>query len=208
LPQTEKELVERAAQCSSEAFTALVERYRPLMRAVTRRCLDEPGDREDVCQDVVHGLLDRKKKALRDWRPIAPFGSYLSVITSRRAVRAATKRDRLVGGVLAGLPAHHDDVPPGWLGRAAEADQPVTDHRLRTTELRLTVQEALAGLSVRDRLLLRLRVLEGLDVSSVASMMGLTMGATRKAVFDAVRRLERALEAMEFFEPQTSPPEN
>jgi hypothetical protein len=38
--------------------------------------------------------------------------------------------------------------------------------------------------------------------------MGLTMGATRKAVFDAVRRLERALEAMEFFEPQTSPPEN
>jgi RNA polymerase sigma factor (sigma-70 family) len=169
---------------------------------VIRDVLREPADREDAYQDVVRGLMERKKKALRDWRPIAPFGHYLSVIASRRAVRASMSRGALPSTGLGELPAHYDDVSPGFLGcKPLTNEWQVDDRRLQTTELRLTVREALGTLSPRDRLLLRLRFLEGLDVADVAAMMGLSDGATRKGVFDALRRLERTLDKMEFFEP-------
>jgi RNA polymerase sigma-70 factor (ECF subfamily) len=196
LPKSEPELVAMAARCSSQAFAALMERYRPLLRSVAKRHLPDRESREDLCQDVVERLLDHRKQALRDWQPLAPFGAYLSVIASRLAWRKWQKARRELPVAQLALPAPYEDLPDEWLAVAGTAS-PVADPAQNATsaELREAVYAALAELSPRDRTLLNLRFFAGLQVKSLAPLIGLTPGAAAKAIFDALRRLERKLEA-------------
>ena len=193
LPESQPELVRMAAQCSSEAFDALVQRHRPLLRFVARRCADEPADRDDICQEVVAGLLEREKKALRDWRPIAPFSTYLSVIASRRGQRYMRRRGLPRDARQMALPAAEREFEGVLAPETASALSPHAAAEAR--EFERLVSGALGRLGPRDQMLLRLRFWEGLAPREIAPMVGLSSGTCRKAIFDALQRMERMLTA-------------
>lgn len=70
---------------------------------------------------------------------------------------------------------------------AAVPDQPIVDPA-DTADVRVALQEVLAGLPPADRAVLVLRYLEDLSVEEVAGRMGLSAGAVRNR---AMRALER-----------------
>lgn len=195
LPDSELALVKLAAQCSDPAFCALVERHRPLLRLTAKRFGETREDQEDLTQEVIARLLDRQKKALQDWRPIAPFAAYLTTIASRRGIRFAQERSRLPGRVAKSLPEARDPLEDGVIPETVAPPSDAPHHHLESAERAELVRRAVEQLSDRDQLLIRLRFFEDLDAVSISRVLGLSHGAARKAVFDALRRLERLLDA-------------
>jgi RNA polymerase sigma factor (sigma-70 family) len=194
LPHSEPELVRTAAACSHEAFEALMERHRSLLRVVARRFASDEDDRSDLLQEVSVCLLDGRKRALRAWKPIAPFAAYLTTIASRRGIRFAEQQARLPTLVADALPGASEDVldellPP----EAREALAPLPPQAVEDAERAAHLHAALITLSDRDRFVLRLRFFEGLDSPGIGRMLGVSKGAARKAVFDATRRLRASL---------------
>lgn len=196
LPKSEPALVKLAAQCDDEAFNALVDRQRPLLRMIARRFGESPEEREDLSQDVIARLLEADKRALRDWEPLAPFAAYLTTIASRLGIRFRQQQDRLLRRQPRSLPAAQDDLWDDVLEETAVApshDGP--DAHIESAERMDIIRGATQQLSDRDQLIIRLRFFEDLDGPGLAEILGLSPGAARKAVFDALRRLERILDA-------------
>jgi len=195
LPESEAALVKLAARCNDAAFSALVERHRLLLRLTAKRFGETREDQEDLTQEVIARLLDRQKKALQDWRPVAPFAAYLTTIASRRGIRFAQERSRLPGRGPMALPEARDPIEDGVIPGAVAPPSDSPHHHLESAERAELVRRAVEQLSDRDRLLIRLRFFEGLDAVSISRVLGLSHGAARKAVFDALRRLERLLDS-------------
>ena len=183
-----------AAACSQPAFDELVGRHRSLLRVLARRFAPDRDDRDDLIQVVILCLLDKRKKALRDWEPVAPFAAYLTTIGSRRGIRFSQQQARLPQLARAALPEGSDGVLDGFIppDDLSSPDPPV-DLQAEAAERSEALMEAVGRLSPRDRLVIRLRFLEGLESPSVAALLGVTKGAARKAIFDATRRLRAAL---------------
>ena len=195
LPRSEPALVRTAAQCSADAFTALLERHRQRLRMIARKYSATLEDREDLTQDVIAGLLNRRKKALCDWRPTAPFAAYLTTIASRRGIRFAQQQARLPERHRRALP---DDPPEPWETESTEnlpaPDAESPDRRIESAERATLVRQALRQLSERDQLVIRLRYFQDLDGLAIAKLLGVSHNAARRALFRAMRRLERLLD--------------
>jgi RNA polymerase sigma factor (sigma-70 family) len=194
LPTSEPELIRTAAACSHEAFDALMDRHRSLLRLVARRFAPDEDDRSDLVQEVVVSLLDGRKRTLRAWKPIAPFAAYLTTVASRRGIRFSQQQRRLPTPTTDALPTADRDALDDLLPPEAQAALAPLPHRLvEEAEQRRLLGEAIRACSDRDQLVLRLRFFEGLDSPGIGRILGISKGAARKAVFDATRRLRASL---------------
>ncbi len=192
LPTEETMLIETAAACDDQAFCALMERHRRPLRIVVSRYADNREDRADLESDVIACLLEDRKRALRAWRPIAPFAAYLTTIATRRCLRWLRSRQRLEShvGQLPRLPGESD--ADGFEHLAAiDAADPASHVQSRQVED--AVQRALNLLPAPDRLVLQLRFEQGMNGPAIARALGIRDGAARKRIFTALRRLAAAL---------------
>lgn len=144
-------------------------------------------DSEDLLAQILEKLWKNDREALRRWRNDSPLETYLAVVTNRFCLMRlrSAKRSPLaaefegVGTTAAVAPADAGDAVERW-------------------EL---CQAALAGLPLRDRRIIEMRYLSGLEYGDIVTRLGLTHGAARKALHTALERLRNELRrrAPEYF---------
>lgn len=167
------ELVRRLKAGGPDAghcFDRLVARHGTRLRRRAARILGDEIEAEDVVQEVftnVHRFLDR-------FTPDRPFSHWLSVVTlnaCRIELRRRTARSR-----------RHS---------AFEADplQPTTATTSGDPILRDALAAAFAGLDVRTRDCIVLRVLEGLSYAEIGQRCGQSEAAVKMRVLRGLREL-------------------
>jgi RNA polymerase sigma factor (sigma-70 family) len=178
VPSTDLALLTRWKAGDEAAFSAVVERHRPMVEAVARRVLGDHHAAEDVAQ-ATFLVLARKADALAGGDP--DIGGWLHRVArdlarDRRSAEAARRR-------------HEGAAMPV----TATAADPVTQAAMRSEFLR-QIDDALAALPERQRACLVLHHLEGLPVNQVAVRLGSPEGSVCQWLSRGRERLRRILE--------------
>jgi RNA polymerase sigma-70 factor, ECF subfamily len=174
------DLVEQARAGDQEAFRALVEGHsRPIFRTAFRILGDEPQ-----AEDVVQETFLRAYRSLGKFDGRSQFGSWLY----RIAVNCAydlMRHEKRRGGA--------SDLPDDGVLELLASDEPHPDRRVQSGEIGRAVRRVLAAMSAAERSAFALRHFEGRSIQEIGQMLGMRDGATKQAVFRAVRKLRAAL---------------
>lgn len=181
------ELIRRCAEGDEGAWVTFVDRYGPRLTALARRMLARRGGPADdasvdeVVADVFLALLRRDRLLLRRYDPTWRVMTYLGVLCRTEVSRLLRRRRRM----LTPFDAGEGPPAPGPVPDAAVEAQ--EELRRRVGRLR----QALASLSARDRLLLELKYLEGLDYRAIAAALGVGEASVGRLLTRARRRLAK-----------------
>ncbi len=196
----EDRLVERAANCDNDAFCALLDRYRQHLRVLVARYAPTRTDLDDMHAEIVARLLADRKRALRMWKPIAPFAAYLTTISVRHCLNWLERNSRRPQTVLLSAGDPHAGERE-MLQELIEGDDDGRPDRLVVRhERRDAMARALMELSHSDRLVLALRFDQGMTGPEIGRALGITPGAARQRIFKALRRLAAVIAERDEYE--------
>ncbi|HXV94496.1 MAG TPA: sigma-70 family RNA polymerase sigma factor [Pseudonocardia sp.] len=188
-------LLERLRKGDDAAFAEVVRSWSPAMLRLARTYVHSRASAEDVVQEawlaVVRGLDGFEGRSqLRTWV------FRILVNTARRRSRPDARRTAELEGptVDPGRFRGEDDPYPGhWRDEAApEAWGP--ESRLLAVEFRDVLEQALADLPERQRVVVELRDVHGLDAEEVCALLHLTIGNQRVLLHRGRARLRAVLE--------------
>lgn len=164
------ELVRRAKAGELPAFEELTARHEERVYALAMRILRNPHDAEDVTQQTFLSALEN----LAGFREEARFSTWLLRIATHAALKVLRKRRGLEMVSLdeATEPgADSDHVPhPEYIADWRETPERLVQNR----EARRLIEEALAELDEKHRVVFLLRDVQGLSVRETAEVLGLT----------------------------------
>jgi RNA polymerase sigma factor (sigma-70 family) len=166
-------LARRAAAGSDAAFTALYERYHGPLLGYCRSILLNDEDAQDATQNALENAL----RSLPRREPGRPLRPWLYRIAHNEAINVVRRRRP-----HAELTELDEPTVPG-----PEVD---SEHRVRLAQL----VDDLRGLPERQRGALVMRELSGLSYDDIATALGISNEATRRAVFDARSALHEAVD--------------
>ncbi|MFE0630873.1 RNA polymerase sigma factor [Streptomyces sp. NPDC058864] len=146
-----------------------------LFRYVTRRVRDENAV-ADICQNVWKAYFHRFDR----WQPYDDLAAPLFVIAQRRIVDWYEEQNR-----AADLPG--DEI---LTERLAQLTQQGAD-TWGPVDSRLDLGHALDRLTQRQREALCLRYVDGLDRTTVARLMGISVDGVKKLIATAVKELRK-----------------
>jgi RNA polymerase sigma-70 factor (ECF subfamily) len=197
----DEELVERARAGDEAAFTALVRRHSPALLRVARMHVASEAVAEEVVQETWLGVL----RGLDRFEGRSAFRTWLFRILVNQAKTKGVREHRSVpfASVGAGPGEDGDDGPTvdptRFLPEGAWAspprrweDQP--EAALQSREARRIVEEAIAALPERQRIVITLRDLEGLSSDEVRNALSLTETNQRVLLHRARAKVRQALE--------------
>jgi RNA polymerase sigma-70 factor, ECF subfamily len=162
-------IIQRIARGESEALAELFELHSGLVSAVATRILRNHEDAQDVVQTV---FVQVWRQADRYDSTRGSPGSWLSAIARTRALDCLRRRR----------------------SRREEASELVPEAATRPPIVeRLTARQALAGLSVGQRLPLTLAYYEGLTQVEIAQRVGAPLGTIKSRMRAALIQLREAL---------------
>ncbi len=172
---SDADLVRRLVAGDAEAWACFVDRHGPWIHGLVRRMLErrtgrgDAADVDEVVAEVFLSLLRDDRRLLRRYDPAWRFGTWIGVIcrtaVGRRLRRARPER-RLSG----------------------DPDDPAT-RAGPDPEVRSSIEAALLRLEPRDRHVLSLRYLEGLDTASLAVAFDVAPESVPSLLSRARRRL-------------------
>lgn len=154
---------------SDEAFAALVARHIDLVYSVALRQVGDPHQAEEVAQ-VVFITLAKKAAHLRHDKALSSWLFQTTRLTASNFVRGETRRHRRE------QEAHMQSV----LNESGSGDWP---------SIVPWLDDAVAGLSEKDRLAVVLRFYEGKSLREVGSALGASEDAAQKRISRAVESL-------------------
>lgn len=174
----DEDLLEAIRRGHEEAFTALHERYRPLVSRIALRIVGNAEDAEDICQEVFVRLFQQPPalegpQALRLWLARVTTNTALNVLRSRRRAQFHWAR---------------------WL-RLEWLHRQRRDEGYERAETAALVRAVLDQLSDRDRALLALRA-SGLNYEEIASTLGIRPSSLGTLLARAERRFRERYEAL------------
>ncbi len=171
---TDADLARRASEGDPEAFGALVERWAPAVRRVTRAALGDPDEADDAAQDAFLSAWIN----VGSYDPTRPFGPWILRIATNRAFdRGRRKKVRAVEPL-------QEDRPSRGPGPDVETERVLLRERLDV---------ALSGLPPRQRVAVTMFDAEGYSHSEIADVLGVPEGTVRSDVFHARRALRAPL---------------
>ena len=168
-------LVERVRDGDVAAEARIAELFTPAIRAMARARSRGASDPQDVCQDVLVAVITALRRGqLRDVERLGPF-----VAGVARNIINAELRSRL----------RHGTEP------LTEAAAPVADLRQEIARRDRTrmLRAALEDVSVSDRQILLLTLVQGLKPGEVADRLALDPQVVRARKSRALRRLTERL---------------
>jgi len=169
-PSSDAELVNRAKAGDLSAFELLITRYERPVYSLALRILRHEQDAEDATQQTFLSLLEH----LEGFREEASFSTWLLRIATHAALKVLRKRKGLdtVSWEEATESAEgHDAIPhPEFVADWRQSPEQL----VRQNEVQRLLDEALARLDEKHRLVFLLRDLEGLSVKETAEALGLS----------------------------------
>jgi RNA polymerase sigma-70 factor (ECF subfamily) len=185
MPQTDAATVALAREGDSEAFRTLVERHSRAVYRLAHRMTGSPSDAEDVVQET----FLKAYKQLSRFESRANFSTWLHRIAVNCSIDLIRSRPHRETG---------HDAPDLEVMAGAEAPTdaaPRTPERLMlSTEVQERINDAMSGLSARERAAFVLRHFEGHSIDDISRSLGLKTNATKHSIFRAVRKMRAALE--------------
>lgn len=185
------EIAALAAQASAgdeRAFRRLVDASHRTVYRLAFRLLGDAAAAEDVVQETFlrtwQGL-----PALRD--PQAALGWICRI--ARNVARDRQRAQYRRPATSLDVPRNEDQEP--LRDRLAHPD-PGPEDRLGSAELGRLVQEALAGLKEKHRLVLTLREIDDMSYEEIAAALGCRLGTVESRLFRARAALARRLRAL------------
>jgi RNA polymerase sigma-70 factor (ECF subfamily) len=200
-PVDDQQLVQRAQAGDQDAFAALVRRHGPSMVRLARMYVPSSALADDVVQETWLAVV----RGLERFEGRSSFKTWLYRILVNRAKTRGVREHRSIPFASLGS-GHEDDdaegpsVDPsrfgddgGWLSppRRWEEDP---EAALRSKETRRLVEEAIAELPERQRLVITLRDLEGLSGEEVRNALDLSETNQRVLLHRARAKVRQALE--------------
>lgn len=167
-----------------ERFLVGVERraYR-----IAKLSLRDHDDALDAVQDAMIRLArNYAGHPEGQWRPL-----FYRIL--RNLITDCHRRRRVRQGVIAWWPGGTDDDSPPDPVENAPDPAGTPDQQLEGGQLLERIEQALTGLSVRQREAFMLRNFEGLDVAQTAVAMGCSEGSVKTHYFRAVQALQQEL---------------
>lgn len=173
-------LAKAAARGDAAAFADLYGRFSRPVYNMALRCLRNPQEAEDVCQEV----WIRAHRELTKLRDPGAFPLWLYRIAARACVDAARKRSRVPSEEML------SDDP-------VESGQVDLESTIMQREMSRLVWEALGALPVRQHLALFLKEAEGRGYREIAEILGTSESAVETLLFRARRGLAKAYRRLE-----------
>ena len=175
--RSDEQLMKDWAAGRAEAFEALYARYRgPLYRYILRLCGDEAS-----ANDLYQGSWEKIIRARRSYRPAAPFRAWMYRIA----------HNHVMDHFRRGRP--ESEIRPEAMesGTAGPDDLLGDEHR----EVRL--RQALDQLPAKQKDAILLKLDAGLDLQTIADVLGVNRETAKSRLRYAVARLKQALKEPE-----------
>lgn len=192
----EAELVAKVRAGDETAFVALAERHQAAMLRLASAFVPSPAVAEEVVQDTWIAVL----KGIDGFAGRASFKSWLLAILVNRAKSAGMSEARSLPIGDAGLVVDRSrfDAGGAWASPPHHWVEESED-RLLADGLRPRLESALRRLPSRQRAIVILRDVDGLDSDEVCGILDITAGNQRVLLHRARGHLRAAVE--EFVEP-------
>ena len=186
---SDAELVQRAKAGDLDAFEQLTSRYERKVYSLAWRMLRQEQDAEDVTQQTFLSLLEN----LKGFRGEASFSTWLLRVATHAALKVIRKRQGLDTVSLEqatesseeGDPVPHPEYIADWRQSPEEL--------VRKNETQRLIEEALAQLDEKHRLVFLLRDVEGMSVRETAESLGLSEGNVKVRLLRARLQLRERL---------------
>ena len=185
----ETELVARAKGGDLAAFEELANRHEQSVYSLALRMLRQEQDAEDVTQQTFLSAVEN----LAGFRGDASFSTWLRRIATHAALKILRKRKGLDTVSL------EEATEPGGDSEAIPHPEYIADWRqspeklVPRNEIRRLLDEALAQLDEKHRLVFLLRDVEGLSVRETAEALGLSEANTKVRLLRARLQLRDRL---------------
>jgi RNA polymerase sigma-70 factor (ECF subfamily) len=190
IPETpDSELVQRAKAGDLDAFESLANRHEQRVYSLALQMLRQEQDAEDVTQQTFLSALEN----LDGFRGEASFSTWLLRIASHAALKIIRKRKGLDTVSLEESAESNeggDNIPhPEYIADWRQSPEEL----VHKNEIRRLLDEALAQLDEKHRLVFLLRDVEGLSVKETAEALGLTEANTKVRLLRARLQLRELL---------------
>jgi RNA polymerase sigma-70 factor, ECF subfamily len=186
----EFELIERARDGDDAAFNRVIQAYRKRILGTIARLIGRPEDVEDVGQEVFVRLyysLDQ----LRTPEVFEPWLYRLTVNAAYDYLRRQRRRNE----------SRMSDLSEQQVTMAdASAGARSSDEETRRTKIRELVDELLGSVSEEDRILLKLKEVEGLSLRELEKIYSVNENALKVRLFRARQRVLKAFEGKQALE--------
>ena len=183
------ELVARAKAGELDAFETLANRYEQRVYSLALRMLRQEQDAEDVTQQTFLSAMEN----LGGFRGEAGFSTWLLRIASHAALKVIRKRKGLSTVSLEETTEEADSygtIPhPEYIADWRQSPEEL----VRKNETQRLLDEALAKLDEKHRLVFLLRDVEGLSVKETAEALGLSEANTKVRLLRARLQLREEL---------------
>ncbi|HEV2210114.1 MAG TPA: sigma-70 family RNA polymerase sigma factor [Verrucomicrobiae bacterium] len=186
---SETDLVHRAKGGDLDAFESLTSRYEQRVYSLAFRMLRQQQDAEDVTQQTFLSAVEH----LAGFRGDASFATWLLRITTHAALKVIRKRKGLNTVSLEEATEERSDsdvIPhPEYIADWRQSPEELVERN----ETRQLLEQALAQLDQKHRLVFLLRDLEGFSVKETADALGLSEANTKVRLLRARLQLRELL---------------
>ena len=186
---SDTDLVTRAKAGELDAFEALTNRYERRVYSLALRMLRQEQDAEDVTQQTFLSALEN----LGGFRGDASFATWLLRIATHAALKVIRKRSGLDTVSLEETTEEADSYGtishPEYIADWRQSPEEL----VRKHEIRRLLDDALAKLDEKHRLVYLLRDVEGLSVRETAEALGLSEANTKVRLLRARLQLRELL---------------
>ncbi len=173
-PDSDVALMQRVAAGDEAAFAILVERHQHAVVGTAAKMLGDPGEAEDIAQQVFLRLWTSAKR----YQPTAKFTTFLFTITRNLVFNESRRRSRRRQISIEEREEH------GPVHADPESDNR-PDHELLHAELRHAIDQAIDALPENQRLAVVLRRYEGTSYEDIAEILGTSVSSVKSLLFRA-----------------------
>lgn len=182
-------LIASAQAGNFSAFEALVRKYHGRLYRLVLSMLRDEASAYEVLQEAFLSAFRGLPQFRRDSRP-STWLYRIAVNATLMHLRHESRRPELS---FASEPLEFQEAGTAWLSPPSDWSlQP--EERLLSQETRETIQEAIAALPEKYRLVLLLRDVEGLSSEEVSNTLGLTVASVKSRLHRARLFVRRHLE--------------